>query len=461
MKQPPKMLVMCLVVTGVVIAGFFWISVQSRHDEAAAKAKAASAPKPFDVASGDTNNEVLKGIVARQRQLAKTNATLAEKNRQLQSQVNAHQQQAMAGLQQSLESEIQQKTKALEAQIHQAAHSASPTAEAAPKTGQYAVGANKADKGSDAMIVSAPDLSAVGTLSGGAHRLSPSHTGNTAPRLPSQRSEAAASPQKPAKPRSYYTIPDGATVGNVSLLSPLIGEVPISGQLAAPAFPFKAIISRKETEKMFAANGVPLPVGLTGTILQGYSVGGMSLGCARAYVMKLLFVFSDGHFEVFPKDKAAQTSATKVYPTDAIGYLSNPYNNACIVGKYITDAPKVIASFMALGAGEGAGAAIAQAQTQTYNSFANATTTTTFNDNLGKYAAGLGINEGAKEALSWYKARVGSIFDAIFVASTKAGHPRRLIFNVTRTVTIDLNQAGRRLNDAKASQMAARDTTFE
>ncbi len=116
---------------------------------------------------------------------------------------------------------------------------------------------------------------------------------------------------------------------------------------------------------------------------------------------------------------------------------------------------------MALGAGEGAGAAIAQAQTETYNSFANATTTTTFNGNLGKYAAGLGVNEGAKEALSWYKARVGSIFDAIFVASTQAGQPRRLIFNVTRTVTIDLNQAGRKLNDAKASQMAARDAAFE
>ncbi len=328
MKQQPKILVIFLVVAVVVIVGFFWLTFQSHHH--VVTPAASSQPKPFDVASGDTNNEVLKGIVARQRQLAKNNQSLAEQNRRLQDKVSAKQQQEMLSLQQSLESEMHKNTAAMEAQIHQQAKSAESPRETTPKTGTYPVGASQT-KDPGAMIISAPDLSVVGALSGAPQNgASRHHIDEAAPSLPSQRSETDASSKKAGKPTAYYTIPDGATVGNVSLLSPLIGEVPISGQLAAPAFPFKAIISKEDTQKMFAANGVPLPVGLTGTILQGYSVGSMSLGCARAYVMKLLFVFNDGHFEVFPKDKATQTSATKVYPTDAIGYLSNPYNNACM-----------------------------------------------------------------------------------------------------------------------------------
>src|SRR3990167_6944818 len=369
--------------------------------------------QPFDVASGDTNNEVLKSIVARQQAEDSLNKKLIDENKKLELQNSTLQQKDLT----KIKNYVQQQINSKESQLNQSQDNSNLSDhEKKSKSNnklEYPVN-NSAESTvkQDQVITSVPDLSSSSQLS--TTTLTTTKSAVSKESLQSNLSPLPSdsiSSTKSKKTIPYYTIPDGATAGNAVLLSPLVGEVPVNGQLLSPAFPFKAIISYRDTKNMFAANGVPLPTGISGTILQGYSVGDMSLGCARAYVMKILFVFHDGHYVVFPKRHRDSKSATQVYPNNSIGYLSDAYNNSCISGKYITDAPKVIASLAFFGGAAGAGGAIAQSQTQTIANFSTGTAGTIINGNLAKYAGGIALGEGSKAALAWYQARINGITD--------------------------------------------------
>ena len=462
MQKNPKLLIVLGGLAFMLMFGFFWMSAKSNKHAQSVKNN-GSAHKTFDVASGDTNNEVLKSIVAHQKALQIKNEQLQNENKRLQHANKAKTQQGLKQTEQSLTKKINDTKSQLEAKFK----SALATLKAKHSTGTQRNGLeypmdNGAAQGKEKshMISSIPDLSTSldDSLDGQGLERVKQHLRSASLAVPSLPSDQFGGANK-AVNIPYYSIPDGSTVANTVLLSPLVGEVPVNGQLLSPAFPFKAILSSKQTENMFSANGIPLPSGITGTVLQGYSVGNMSLGCTRAYVMKILFVFHDGHYVVYPKDKGA--TGNKVYPKDSIGYLSDAYNNSCINGKYLTDAPKVIASLATFGAAAGVGGAIAKAQTQTVTSLSQGTTGSIFTGSLGKYAAGIGIGQGAKDALDWYKTRVNNIFDAVFVPSTLNGAPRQLIFNVTKTIPIDLNKKGRTLSYENSTSMSATDSSFQ
>ena len=447
MMRQPKLLIIVGVLSVLVMFGFIWMGTDS-SDKHASNSPNAETHQTFDVASGDTNNEVLKSIIARQKALQKKNTQLQELNKKLQQEHNLQAHKDLQKIQQLLIDKIKDTKQELAAQFKKQLQAIKQKPNSKQNT-QYPINTalEKSSKAANATIINTvTDLSAKFVQQ---QRLENTEV----PTLPSDRNNN----KKTSIP--YYTIPDGATAANARLLSPLIGEVPVNGQLLSPAFPFKAMLSYKDTEDMFAANSIPLPHGISGTVLQGYAVGNMSLACTRAYVMKVLFVFHDGHYVVFP-DKQTKSNATQVYPKDAIGYLSDSYNNPCITGKYITDAPRVIASLTAFGVSSGIGGAIAQSQTRTIGNIANGTGGTIFSGNLGKYALGSGIGKGSKAALDWYKSRVSNIFDAIFVSSTKDHKPRQLIFNITKTIAIDLKKNGRTLSYANSSKMSATDTSF-
>jgi integrating conjugative element protein (TIGR03752 family) len=482
MNQPPKLYIFLGILATLLMVGFIW-STHGSHDAPSNTDKAPS-QKIFDVATGDTNNEVLQSLVSKQNTLEKENESLIEKNKELVSkglsrseddfnkaleQNNAAIQTTISSVKQELENEIAQvsKTKGTGDQL-----------EGDPNT-HYPMGNGDDTKTADdhSLISTVHDVenhsmrhdlsnpadssdSSVDSTdpSGQSDKNAPSSSDTDSPSLPSDVDSSAS---LGSLPKPVYTIPALSTVTNVRLMSPIIGEVPVNGQLQAPAFPFKAIISERDTENMFTANGIPVPAGVTGSVLQGYSVGSMSLGCARSYVMKILFVFQDGHFEVFPEDQQdSDGSQTSVYPTKTIGYLSDAYNNACVTGKYLTDAPKVIASLTSLAVVAGTGDAIAQAQEQTLTNITNGTSGSVLSGSLGKYAAGIGVGDASKAALDWYKARVSDIFDAVFIPSTLNGQPRQMIFNVTKTIPIDFNKNGRQLSYENDSQFSAIDHSF-
>lgn len=457
MSQSPKLLIALGVIALILIIGFFHAGSGS-HPSNNSNTPTQS-HKTFDIASGDTNNEVLKSIVARQQSEDQTEKKLIDENKKLESENNTLKEKGIDDLKQYVETQVNAAKIDLSSKIQAVSESTSQNKKPNDKL-EYAV---NTDQNTVHVITTISDLSQISdnninTDLNKNTQLKNNINENTSP-LPSDQHNSTLR----GNITSYYTIPDGATVGNVILLSPLVGEVPVSGQLLSPAFPFKALISYQDTKEMFAANSIPLPRNISGTILQGYSVGDMSLGCTRNYVMKILFVFKDGHYVVFPKDSDSQNnnSATQVYPANSIGYLSDPYNNPCISGKYITDAPKVIASLAVFGAASGAGAAIAQAQMQTYTSMSQGTSGSIVNGNLAKYAGGGALNDGSKAALAWYQARINNIFDVVFVPSTSKGMPRQLIFNITQTIPIDLNHNKRTLNHENNNAKHYFDTTLQ
>lgn len=463
----PKLLGILGTIAFVLIVGVIWSSMGGSNTQSGSSSSSNQKQEVYDVASGDTNNEVLKKIIAHQKSLEKKNKQLAQANKKLRKKNSKQTQKQLKKTVSSLHQQIHNVRDKIEhemrsnidkikkSQKDQKQHSPSSSNLEYQITGS----ANNSSQNKGRIIHKVPDLSqSIGPQDQSENASnSPStyhsqsensdHEGQSqAPSLPSDDQKQSQS-KKP-----MYTIPDGSTVGNAVLLSPLIAEVPKDGKLNSPAFHFKAMLNYKDTKDMLAANNVPLPSDLAGTILQGYSVGNMTMGCARAYVMKILFVFKDGHYVVYPKDKNNSNSATDVYPKEAIGYISNAYNNPCIRGQYHTDAPKVIASLSSLGAISGAGGAIAKSQTENVSSIEQGTSGSVFTGNLAKYAGGLAIGQGANEALDWYKSRIKNINDIVYVPPTKHHKPRRFIFNVTRTIKIDLNQEGRKLSYGQKSQ---------
>lgn len=465
MSNNPKLLGILGTIAFVLIVGFIWSSMGSSNNSSSSSSSSNKKQSVYDVASGDTNNEVLKKIIAHQKSLEKKNKQLAKANKKLRNKNSKQTQQQLKQTVASLHKKIHNVRDKIEHEMRsnikqiKNTHKEQKRQSKSSSNLEYHItgSTNQSSRNKGQAIHHVPDLS---QSMGPQDKSNQSNVGSTyhpksdnsnkgqsqAPSLPSDNQDQS----KSKIPK--YTIPDGSTIGNAVLLSPLIAEVPKDGKLNSPAFHFKAMLNYKDTKDMLAANNVPLPSGLAGTILQGYSVGNMTMGCARAYVMKILFVFKDGHYVVYPKDKNNSNSAKDVYPKNAIGYISNAYNNPCIKGQYHTDAPKVIASLASMGALSGAGGAIAKSQTENVSNIQQGTSGSVFTGNLAKYAGGLAVGQGSSEALDWYKSRIKNINDIVYVPSTKHHKPRRFIFNVTRTIKIDLNQKGRKLSYDQENQ---------
>ncbi|MFN7096931.1 MAG: hypothetical protein ACK4PR_05190, partial [Gammaproteobacteria bacterium] len=245
----------------------------------------------------------------------------------------------------------------------------------------------------------------------------------------------------PSNKIPYYTIPALSNLANTVLMTSLIGEVPQGSTFAQPPFPFLALVGKHE---LLAANGVYLPSHLAGMKIAGYSVGVGSfiqgIACTRAYITQVLFVFDDGtSFTVQGK----HTSGNNIDPDDTLGYLSDPYGNPCIKGKYITNADRVIAMLTGSGFADGVAKGLTEAQTNTMTGFDG--TTTVFNGSIGKYAAGNGVSVGVEDAANYMQERLKGTFDVVYVPASTNGVPTHVIANFTKTIPIDLNQQGRKI----------------
>ncbi len=241
----------------------------------------------------------------------------------------------------------------------------------------------------------------------------------------------------------YYTIPAGSDLGHTTLLSALIGEVPSEGKLMQPLFPFSAIVSRGD---LMAANGIPLPPNISGMKINGYAIGVGSfldnISCVRAYATSALFVFDDGHFVTVGKEQMNGTA--ELVNNDSLGYLTTPYGNPCIKGKYFTNAPRVLTAMVAAGGVQGVGAAISQWQTTTMSSPEGSTTAPT--GSFGKYALGGAMAQGSVKAADWIEKRIQGSFDMVFVPASVGQHPNQVSFHLTQTINLDKEQNGRVLD---------------
>lgn len=439
MGKHPKVLIALIIIVVIALIGALW----NGNHAAINKGGKYAAQNPFgDTASGDTNNETLRTLTATTQGMEKNQAQLAETLRKN----NASNQHTLASFKQKMAAQMAAFEAKAAATLATLKQQKQTTKTSATTKDPYGMSAKTA---TGEMITTVPDLTQ--------HKaplptVNPPPDTSGAPSMANTAGAGVSDAEHNIKGIPYFTLPPQVTFGNVAMMSSLMGEVPVSGKLLAPALPFKAIIGHKH---MFAANGQLMPEGLAGMVLAGYSIGNQGVGCVSAYVTQILFVFNDGHFVSFPDSEKNQVTATKVDASQAIGYLSDGAGNACIPyaqhhGKYITNAPQVLGSLAGLSGIAGAGQAIAQSQTQTISNFTSGTTGTILSGSLGKYAAGLAIGNGAQAALDWYKARVADSFDAVYIPGSykdAQGHTRiqRFTFTPTKEIDIDLQQHGRKL----------------
>lgn len=249
----------------------------------------------------------------------------------------------------------------------------------------------------------------------------------------------------------YYTIPAGSDLGHTMLLSALIGEVPSDGKLLQPLFPFSALISRGD---LMVSNGISLPPDISGMKVNGYAIGVGSfldnISCVRAYVTSVLFTFQDGHFVVVGKEE--MKGSADLVNDESIGYLTTPYGNPCIHGKYFTNAPRVLAAMMAAGGTQGVGTALSQWQMSYFAGTQGGAAIPTGSFPL--YAAGRATSDGSVKAADWLEKRIQGSFDMVFVpASFRCGQGKNvrwcanaLSLHMMKTVSIDKEPQGRVIN---------------
>lgn len=266
---------------------------------------------------------------------------------------------------------------------------------------------------------------------------------------------ARTSSSRDKKGIPYYTLPAGSDLTSATLLSALIGEVPVDSKLAQPLFPFSAVIGRGS---LMAANGVPLPPDIRGMKVSGYAIGVGSfldnISCARAYVTQALFVFQDGHFEVVGEER--MRNATDMVDNQALGYLTTAFGNPCIPGTYHTNAPMVLAALTGAAGVSGAGKALSQFQVSYFAGSGGVAGVPT--GSIGKYALGEGLSSGSVKAAEWLEHRIKGSFDMVFVpASIPVRHPNnqitfcpnRLTLHLTKTIEINKDLNARRISYGK------------
>jgi integrating conjugative element protein (TIGR03752 family) len=257
--------------------------------------------------------------------------------------------------------------------------------------------------------------------------------------------------KKAKKAIPYYTVPAGSDLGNTTLLTALIGEVPIDGKLMQPLFPFSGIVSRGD---LMASNGINLPEDITGMKVSGYAIGVGSfldnISCVRAYVTSALFTFQDGHFVVVGKEQ--MSTSVDLANNESLGYLTTAYGNPCIHGKYYTNAPTVLAAMLAAGGVNGAGKALSQWQ-MTYFAGPNGGSEVP-TGSLGAYAGGGALSEGSVKVADWLEKRIQGSFDMVFVPASEpvvvggVKHFRinRMSLHLTQTIQLDKQPQGRVLD---------------
>lgn len=397
------------ILAGSVVFAVIMILMNSRHSTPISDSP--QNPNNFGEAIASQFNDNIRDVSARLLETEKKLVQMHKENKLLQKQLKQPKQEVSH----TLKDELQALKEQLTALTAHQSQSYPMDDSAAPQSGQI--------KDLDTLLDKAPEESKVLT-----------------------EHDTSLKEEGPRK-TPFYTIPAGSDFSKITLLSALIGEVPVEGKLMQPLFPFTAIISRGD---LMTANGMQLPDEITGMKISGYSIGVGSfldnISCVRAYVTSALFVFEDGHFVSIGQEQ--MKSSAELVNNDSIGYLTTPFGNPCIKGQYITNAPRVLAAFMAAGGIQGAGTALSKWQ-MSYQAEGGSAITTPTGD-LAHFAAGGAINEGSQKGTDWVEKRIQGSFDMVFVpASIRSPSgfiPNQLSLHFSQTIAIDKEHEGRVLD---------------
>lgn len=221
----------------------------------------------------------------------------------------------------------------------------------------------------------------------------------------------------------YFTIPENATLVGVQAMTSIIGRVPIDGRVTDP-MQFKALIGRDN----LAANGWEMPDDLSGIIVTGTAIGDMALSCSEGKIRSLTFVFNDGTIRtVSSRGRAGGGGGGG---GGDMGFISDVHGNPCIIGKFVTNAPRYLADIVGLKTLGVAGQAYAKAQQSITTGIDGHTNSTVVDTN--KYVLGQAVSGATDEVTAWMLSRLKNSFDAVVTPSGET-----LVVHMDQEVRLD------------------------
>lgn len=234
-----------------------------------------------------------------------------------------------------------------------------------------------------------------------------------------------------------YTVPVNATLTGAVLMTPLVGRIPIDGQLPSP-YHFKLVLSSEN----LTANGYPMP-GVKGAVMSGVASGDLLGSCSRGDIHSITFIFNDG---------TISTTQTKSND-NSLGYISSQTGNPCIAGTFHSDAAIFLGAQMAFAGAEGYANAISDSQYMT-SANSDGNNIRTLIGSANKAAIGQGGSAAAQAAQTWWNRRVQNSFDYVYVSNVdpKTGNPMKVVVNISKQISINHDSNARKVSYENALQ---------
>ncbi len=231
-----------------------------------------------------------------------------------------------------------------------------------------------------------------------------------------------------------YTIPPNTVLADSTLITPIIGRVPLpgtagKGNITDPFF-FKVEVGAEN----LAANGQKIP-GVAKIIASGYSTGIREQSCVRGYIDSLTFIFVDGRI-VTQGESSGEGSSNG----EALGYLADPWGKPCIRGNYINNAKEYLMSRGMAAFVEAAAAGFSQSQIDTRED-GDGTKQAVLSGNVWKYILGQGISGTASEVAGYVRDRTADAFDVVYVEQAQ---PVQIWLN--KMIPIDYDSKARKIS---------------
>ncbi|MCF6204047.1 MAG: TIGR03752 family integrating conjugative element protein [Methylococcaceae bacterium] len=181
-----------------------------------------------------------------------------------------------------------------------------------------------------------------------------------------------------------FTIPTDAVLNDSITVTALVGRIPRDGDVNDPS-PFKVAIGRDN----LAANGFRIP-GIDGMIMSGFVYGDSVRKCVRTKITRATYIFEDGRILTLPKKKSKG---------DILGYLTDPYGDPCIKGRFYSNGNSQLTKSILANMAAGAANAYAETQTTTISNSNGSTSKFVSGDNK-KFIMGSAISSGANSVAS-------------------------------------------------------------
>lgn len=227
-----------------------------------------------------------------------------------------------------------------------------------------------------------------------------------------------------------YTLPVTTMLDDATLLTPLIGRVPIGGNVSDP-FKFQVELGAEN----LAANGQKIP-GVAKVIAAGTAIGNKEQSCVRGAINVLTFIFRDGRIHTVESNGRSGTSG--------LAYLADPWGKPCIRGEYINNAAQYLQSRSMAAFLSGLANAYGQAQT-TRETNAQGITQQFISGNTYEFAAAQGISGTANEIAEYVRERSANAFDVVYVPQAQ-----KVQLIVEKQINIDYNTEGRKISYMKS-----------